>query len=48
MEWLILALILIATYNATAATFGWDMKWTVAAYWVVVAIWWLCKAMEVA
>ena len=42
---MILALILIAAYNATAATMKWKMRWSVAVYWCLVAVYWMMKAM---
>ena len=48
MQYLILALRLIAAYNATAAMMGWKkMRWSVVLYWCLVAVMWFCKAMEV-
>ena len=41
MELLILAILLAAVYNATAAAMGWKMRWGIAAYWMMVAAYWL-------
>ena len=47
MSYLILALILIASYNATAAAMGWKgLRWSIVLYWVFVAAVWWCKAAE--
>lgn len=42
--WLIFAIFIVAVYNATAATMGWKLKWSVALYWCCVAIYWMMKA----
>lgn len=46
MNILILAIILVAAYNATAATMGWKLKWSIAFYWTLVAAYWLMKVSE--
>ena len=47
MEILILALILTASYNASRAIMGRQMRWSVALYWFLVGTYWMYKAMEV-
>lgn len=48
MAYLILALILIAAYNATAAAMEWrGLKWSIVAYWICVGRYWCCKAAEI-
>lgn len=48
VEYLILALILIAAYNATAAAMEWrGLKWSIVAYWICVGCYWCCKAAEI-
>ena len=43
MTWLMLAIFLVASYNATAATMGEKLRWSVAYYWMLVAGYWLLK-----
>ena len=42
--WLMLAIFLVAVYNATAATMGWKLRWSVAGYWLLVAAYWFIRA----
>lgn len=44
---LILVLILLAAYNATRSVRGKPLRWSVAAYWVMVACYWTIKCLEV-
>ena len=44
--WLILAIFLVAVYNAVATIMTWPMRWTIALYWVLVAAYWMMRTME--
>lgn len=46
MNLLILAIFLVAIYNATAATMGEKLRWSVAYYWMLVAAYWLMRFLE--
>ena len=44
---IVLALFGIAVYNALAAGNGEKLRWSVAAYWAVVAIYWAERVFEI-
>lgn len=46
MQWLILALILVAAYNATFSMEGQKLRWSIPIYWTLAACYWLIKATE--
>ena len=43
---IVLALFGIALWNAVAAGNGDNLRWSVALYWAVVAIYWAVRVME--
>ena len=48
MAWLILTMILIAAYNATAAAMEWrSQRWFVPVYWLLVGVYWMIKATDI-
>ena len=44
MKYLILGLILVSVYNATEATMGKKLRWSLVVYWVLVAFTYFLKA----